>query len=68
MDMEVLCPVDDIVLADDEDTRLGMYDLVDELAMQHKTTLIFTNTRSGTESFVYNLKKKCILNIIIVII
>lgn len=57
MDMKVLCPVDDIVLADEEDTRLGMYDLVDELAMKHKTTLIFTNTRSGTESFVYNLKK-----------
>lgn len=57
LDMEVICPVDDIVIADTEDTRLAMYAIVDELAISHKTTLIFTNTRRGTESFVYNLKK-----------
>ncbi len=57
LDMEVMCPVSDIVLADEEDTRLGMYDLLDDLIMENKTTLIFTNTRSGTERFVYNLKK-----------
>ena len=43
LDMEVMCPVSDIVLADEEDTRLGMYDLLDDLI--------------GTERFVYNLKK-----------
>lgn len=57
LDMEVMCPVSDIVIADDEDTRLGMYDLLDDLIQENKTTLIFTNTRSGTERFVYNLKK-----------
>lgn len=57
LDIEVMCPVSDIVLADDEDTRLGMYDLIDDLIWENKTTLIFTNTRSGTERFVYNLKK-----------
>ena len=57
LDMEVMCPVSDIVLADEEDTRLGMYDLLDDLIWENKTTLIFTNTRSGTERFVYNLKK-----------
>lgn len=57
LDLKVLCPVSDIVIADTEDTRLAMYDLVDDLVQQHETTLIFTNTRSGTESFVYNLKK-----------
>ena len=57
LDMEVMCPVSDIVLADEEDTRLGMYDLIDDLIWENKTTLIFTNTRSGTERFVYNLKK-----------
>ena len=57
LDMEVVCPVSDIVLADEEDTRLGMYDMLDDLIMENKTTLIFTNTRSGTERFVYNLKK-----------
>jgi len=57
LDMEVMCPVSDIVLADEEDTRLGMYDLLDDLIWENKTTLVFTNTRSGTERFVYNLKK-----------
>ncbi|WP_409199819.1 ATP-dependent helicase [Methanobrevibacter sp. DSM 116169] len=57
LDIEVISPVSDIVLAESEDTRLGMYDLVDDLIQEHKTTLIFTNTRSGTERFVYNLKK-----------
>ena len=57
LEMEVMCPVSDIVIADEEDTRLGMYDLVDDLIWENKTTLIFTNTRSGTERFVYNLKK-----------
>lgn len=57
LDLEVMCPVSDIVIADNEDTRLAMYDLVDDLIQEHETTLIFTNTRSGTESFVYNLKK-----------
>ncbi len=62
LDMEVMCPVSDIVLADEEDTRLGMYDLLDDLIQENKTTLIFTNTRSGTERFVYNLKKMYPMN------
>ena len=57
LDIEVISPVDDIVIADDEDTRMATYALIDELAMEHKTTLIFTNTRSATERYVYNLKK-----------
>ena len=57
LDIEVMCPVSDIVLADAEDTELGMYDMLDDLIWQNKTTLIFTNTRSGTERYVYNLKK-----------
>lgn len=57
LDIEVLCPVSDILLADSEDTKLATYDMIDDLASKNKTTLIFTNTRSGTERFVYNLKK-----------
>lgn len=57
LDIEVISPVDDIVIADDEDTRMATYALIDELVMEHKTTLIFTNTRSATERYVYNLKK-----------
>jgi len=58
LDIEVLSPVSDIILADSEDTRLGMYDLLDDLIQEHKTTLIFTNTRSGTEKVTYSLKKR----------
>ena len=57
LDLVVMSPVSDIVIADNEDTRVGMYVIVDDLIQEHETTLIFTNTRSGTESFVYNLKK-----------
>ena len=57
LDIEVISPVDDIVIADDEDTRMATYALIDDLVMEHKTTLIFTNTRSATERYVHNLKK-----------
>lgn len=57
LDMEVVCPVSDIVIADSEDTRLAMYDMLDDYIQENKTTLIFTNTRSGTERYVHNLKQ-----------
>ncbi len=58
LDMKVLCPVDDIINETPEEMNIATYDLLDELIKSHKTTLIFTNTRSGTESIVFNLKKK----------
>lgn len=58
LDMKVLCPVDDIINSDPEEMNKATYDLIDGLVQSHKTTLIFTNTRSGTESVVFNLKKK----------
>lgn len=58
LDMKVLCPVDDIINSDPEEMNNATYDLLDELVQSHKTTLIFTNTRSGTESVVFNLKKR----------
>lgn len=57
LEMEVVCPVSDIVIADSEDTRIAMYDMLDDLIQENKTTLIFTNTRSGTERYVHNLKE-----------
>ena len=58
LDMKVLCPVDDIINTDPEKINKATYKLLDELIQAHKTTLIFTNTRSGTESVVFNLKKR----------
>lgn len=34
-----------------------LYNVIDQLIQQHKTTLIFTNTRSGTERVIEHLKK-----------
>jgi ATP-dependent Lhr-like helicase len=58
LDMKVLCPVEDIVESDPEETHNTMYNMLHNLINSHKTTLIFTNTRSGTESVVFNLKKR----------
>jgi ATP-dependent Lhr-like helicase len=58
LDMEVICPVEDIVATDPEETNNAMYNLLHHLISKHKTTLIFTNTRSGTESVVFNLKNR----------
>ncbi len=58
LDIKVLCPVEDIILTNPEETNLAMYELLDDLIQKHETTLIFTNTRSGTENIVFNLKRK----------
>lgn len=58
LDIKVLCPVEDIVESDPEETNDAMYDMLYHLITHHKTTLIFTNTRSGTESVVFNLKRR----------
>lgn len=35
----------------------NLYNLIDNLIQQHRTTLIFTNTRSGTERVIQHLKE-----------
>ncbi|MFH1585318.1 MAG: ATP-dependent helicase [archaeon] len=56
VDVQVLSPVKDIM--EDEGLHIKMYNLLSELISQHKTTLIFTNTRSGTERVVNYLKER----------
>lgn len=56
IDVQVLSPVKNIV--EDEGLHLKMYDLISELIKEHKTTLIFTNTRSATERVVNYLKER----------
>ena len=58
MDLKVLSPVSDLVGADHALMHHSMYDLIDKLVQEHKTTLIFTNTRSATERVIDNLKDK----------
>jgi len=56
MDLKVLSPVPDLINTSYEKINKETYRLIDSLIQSHKTTLIFTNTRSGTERVVHNLK------------
>ncbi len=56
IDIELLTPVEDLI----EDTNImpNFYSLLDTLIKKHQTTLVFTNTRAGTERVVSHLKDK----------
>ena len=55
-DLQVLSPVDDFVSNSYEKIDKATYELLDKQIQEHKTTLIFTNTRAGTERVVHHLK------------
>lgn len=57
MDLKVISPVRSLVDTDYMLKHRKMYETIHELIQQHKTTLIFTNTRSATERVVHNLKE-----------
>jgi len=56
IDIKVLSPVKNII--EDEGLHIKMYNLISKLIQEHKTTLIFTNTRAATERVVNYLKEK----------
>src|SRR3989338_9896727 len=58
MDLKVLCPVKDLIGVEHALMHHSMYEMMDKLIQEHKTTLIFTNTRSATERVVDFLKEK----------
>ncbi|MEW6069334.1 MAG: ATP-dependent helicase [Candidatus Thermoplasmatota archaeon] len=55
-DLKLLCPTKDIIHTNADKMNALMYQLLDKLISEHRTTLVFTNTRSGTERVVYHLK------------
>ncbi len=55
--VKVLCPRIDIVRAPASEINNAIYELLKKIISKHRTTLIFTNTRSATERVVYKLKK-----------
>ncbi len=57
LDLALLSPVDDLVNTPSDLVSSKMYELISDLVKEHRTTLIFTNTRSGTERVVFHLKK-----------
>jgi len=58
LDIKVLSPVPDLIDTQHGNMHTAMYNLFHKLIQDHKTTLIFTNTRSATERVVHNLKDK----------
>ncbi|NQV09461.1 DEAD/DEAH box helicase, partial [Candidatus Woesearchaeota archaeon] len=58
LDLKVLSPVADLIDTTHEEIHHKMYTLMDKLIQDHKTTLIFTNTRAATERVVNHLKEK----------
>ena len=58
LDLKVLSPVSDLIDTEHGSMHNSMYDLMHKLIHDHKTTLIFTNTRSATERVFHNLKDK----------
>ncbi len=57
MDLQVISPVRSLVETDYMLKHRKMYDTIHKLIQEHKTTLIFTNTRAATERVVHNLKE-----------
>ena len=58
LDLQVVSPVADLINTSHEVKHVAMYKQMDKLIQQHKTTLIFTNTRAATERVVDHLKNK----------
>ena len=56
LDIEVISPVEDLI--HHENPHQPLYNLLNNLITDHKTTLIFTNTRAATERVVNYLKDK----------
>lgn len=58
MDLKVLSPVPDLIDSHHSKMHQAMYELIDKLIQEHRTTLIFTNTRAATERVIEHLKEK----------
>ncbi len=58
MEFVTICPVRDIINEADNVVEESIYRMINRIINENKTTLVFTNTRSGTERVVYNLIKK----------
>jgi ATP-dependent Lhr-like helicase len=57
-DLEVDCPVDDLVGTPGEVVRTHFYEQLHDLIAAHTNTLVFTNTRSGAERTLQALRER----------
>ncbi|WP_393972091.1 ATP-dependent helicase [Oxyplasma meridianum] len=58
LDLSTITPVNDLTRTSYEVANDRMYDILVKLINEHKTTLVFTNTRSGTEHVAMRLKAR----------
>ncbi|WP_297218053.1 ATP-dependent helicase [Thermoplasma sp.] len=58
LDLRTITPVPDLTRVSFEVANDRMYDIIADLVKQYRTTLIFTNTRSGTEHVAMRLKSR----------
>ncbi len=58
LDVKAMSPVKDMINSSNEKIEDSMYKEINDIIKASKTTLIFTNTRSGTERVVFNLKRR----------
>ncbi len=63
LDLSTLTPVPDLTAVSQDVANERMYDILTDLINSHKTTLVFTNTRSSTEHVAVRLKARGIESI-----
>ncbi|TYL39130.1 helicase [Natronococcus pandeyae] len=57
-DIELECPTDDLINTSREVVQDRFYDMLHEHVKEHTNTLVFTNTRSGAERVLHNLRER----------
>jgi len=57
-DIKLSCPTDDLIGTPGEIVSQRFYDQLHDLIQDHTNTLVFTNTRSGAERVLHNLREK----------
>ncbi|WP_224268707.1 ATP-dependent helicase [Haloprofundus salinisoli] len=57
-DIRLECPTDDLIDTPREVVQARFYDRLHELVDSHTNTLVFTNTRSGAERVLQNLRER----------
>jgi ATP-dependent Lhr-like helicase len=57
-DIELTCPADDLIHTPGSTVTGRFYSQLDDLVSDHTNTLVFTNTRSGAERVLHNLRER----------
>jgi ATP-dependent Lhr-like helicase len=58
LDLRLICPVPDLIPASQEELSDGFYRLLHRQIQDHKSTIIFANSRNGAERLLYNLRMR----------